>query len=690
MLAWRAESGACTGRLPAGRIRLVVRTLERADEAGGRIQVQPERAGCTGPVTARWPADAAVASGSRVEVTGRWIPRPGRFERSDGTLSVVRTGAVEGGARPGLADRLRNALTERSRVLYGPRASLVDALVLGRRADMSDELRDAFARSGLVHLLSISGFHVGLIVAWVVMLLRVAGLARGRALALGAATGVAYVVFLGWPPPAARAATLAVALATCFHRQRRVRPGALLAQTCFLVILIEPWALLELGLWLSAASLWGATAAGRWSDRALGTGLFWRGLAASVGATLATAPLTAAVLGTVAPAGILLNFAAIPLAAAAVPGVFASLVLAPLAPVAEAIAAGAGLALHLLELTAVHGSRLPGGHVVQAAEPASALPWVAALAVAAWGTGVRNTRAEALRRWGVAAGVSLWAALVASAAPAVSGAGSGRLALHFLDVGQGDAAVIRTPRGRWIVVDAGPRFGEADAGRRVVVPFLRRRGVRYLDLLIVSHAHADHLGGAPAVVERYDVGLVAEPGRRVPDALYLEFLDLLASRGVRWRPARPGERIVLDGVTLSVLHPDTAWTGWGDDVNEDSVVLLLEYGSFQALFPGDAGFPAEERLRGHLGAVDVLKVGHHGSAGSSGDGWLRELRPRIAVVSVGRNTYGHPAPSAVARLHAAGAELWRTDRDGTVTVETDGTAMTVRAGDRAAAYPTAP
>ena len=147
---------------------------------------------------------------------------------------------------------------------------------------------------------------------------------------------------------------------------------------------------------------------------------------------------------------------------------------------------------------------------------------------------------------------------------------------------------------------------------------------------------------------------------------------------------------MVDGVSLTVLHPDTAWAEWGGDVNEDSLVLLVEYGAFQALFAGDAGFPAEARLRGRVGRVDLLKVGHHGSAGSTGDEWLQELAPRAAVVSVGRNTYGHPAPSAVARIAQAGAELWRTDRDGSVTVETDGVTMRLRADDRAVEYPTVP
>lgn len=688
--AWRIEAGECAARLPAQRMRLTVRLTERVDDAGGRIGVVPQRAGCRGSIVARWPAGEPLPSGAQAEVVAQWVPRPGRAGRADGTLAVRSVEQSARESQPSPADRLRNLLSDRSRVLYGARAPLVDALVLGRRADMDDELRDAFADSGLVHLLSISGFHVGLIVAWVVMLLRAARISRARAMGIGAAAAVAYVVFLGWPPPAARAATLAVMLAACFYRQRRVQPNALLAQTCFAVLLVDPWAVVDLGAWLSAGSLWGATAAGRWSDRALGTSAWWRGLSASVGATLGTAPITAAALGTVAPAGIALNFAAIPLAAAAVPGVFASLVLAPAGLLARPLAAGSGLALHLLELTARAGAKLPGGHVVQPAELRSALPWLIALGVAAWGVGVRNTRGEALRRWALAAGVALWAALALRVAPLVHGAESGRLTLHFLDVGQGDGAAIRTPNGRWIIIDAGPRTGTADAGRRVMVPFLRRRGVRRIDLLVVSHAHADHLGGAPALIERFPVAVVTEPGRRIADPLYVEFLDLLAANEVRWHPGRPGERIELDGVALTVLHPDTAWADWGSDLNEDSLVLLVQYGSFQALFAGDAGFPAETRLRGRIGAVDLLKVGHHGSAGSTGDEWLNELRPRAAVVSVGRNTYGHPSPSAVARIGRAGADLWRTDQDGSVMVETDGVTMTFRADGREVAYPTTP
>ncbi|MEP7227110.1 MAG: hypothetical protein ABI785_07095, partial [Gemmatimonadales bacterium] len=146
------------------------------------------------------------------------------------------------------------------------------------------------------------------------------------------------------------------------------------------------------------------------------------------------------------------------------------------------------------------------------------------------------------------------------------------------------------------------------------------------------------------------------------------------------------ERFDLDGVAFTVLHPDPAWHGWGEDVNEDSLVLLVEYGAFQALFAGDAGFPAEAEMRNRTRAVDLLKVGHHGSRGSTGDEWLDSLRPSAAVISVGRNKYGHPSSPTLARLRRHRVEVWRTDRDGPIAVMTDGMQMTVQSKGRSTTY----
>jgi competence protein ComEC len=271
----------------------------------------------------------------------------------------------------------------------------------------------------------------------------------------------------------------------------------------------------------------------------------------------------------------------------------------------------------------------------------------------------------------------LWLGLVFGLA-ASSGDGGRQLALHFLDVGQGDGAVLRTPAGRWVLIDAGPAGERTDAGRRVVAPFLARHGAPGVAVVVLSHAHADHLGGLPSVLTRFRAGLVIEPGSLVADPLYARFLGTLAADRTPWHTARTGERFSLDGVAFTVLHPHPDWPGWGEDVNEDSVVLLVEYGGFQALFAGDAGIPAERTARTRLRPIDLLKVGHHGSRGSTGDEWLSALRPRVAIISVGRNKYGHPAPETLLRLAAHRVDIRRTDLDGTISVTTDGRRMTIR------------
>ena len=684
-LAVILERSQCAARLPAETIRLRVRVLEPANAAGGRVAVDPE-AECRGRVSARWPRGHPVMAGTRADVVARWAPRAGLGGRPGGMLIVTEAAVVD--VRPDIADGLHNYLYSTSHRLYGARAGMVDALVLGRRGGIDPELQDRFARSGLVHLLSISGFHVGLITAWVFLFCRLARVGRGRALVVAAGTSAAYVVFLGWPAPAARAVALAALMARCRIRQRHVQPNALLAATCLAVLLADPWAALDLGGWLSAAALWGASRFTRWSDRALGTGFWARTAASSVGATLATAPITAAFLGTVAIAGLLLNFPAIPLAAVAVPGVLASLLLPPVWPAAaEAMAAGGGLGLHLLELCAVAGAAVPYGHaMLQPGSPGAALPWVAALLLGLWITAERNTAAEAGRRLAWCLTAALWLGLLPTAVLGSPDGGRG-LALHFLDVGQGDGAVVRTPRGHWIVVDAGPAGQRADAGRRVMIPFLERHGVRALSAIVVSHAHADHLGGVPALLGRFPVSMVLEPAGPVPDPVYAEFLGALDRGRIAWHPARGGDRFTLDEVTFTVLHPAADWHGWGEDVNEDSVVLLVEFGGFQALFTGDAGFPAEAGLRGRLRPVDLLKVGHHGSRGSTSGELLDSLRPVAAVISVGRNDYGHPAPETLARLEARRVPVLRTDRDGPVSVTTDGTTMWVSSRQGEVSYP---
>ena len=677
LTAHAREAGRCAARLPAGAISLTLRLADPV--SGGTARAWVEDHGCHGLVAIRVEQADALPAGTRLAITGRWLPRQSRLRPAAGTL-VVRSREVVG-TQPRVGERVRTAVTRASERLYGDRAPIVDALILGRRSAMDPTLREDFARAGLVHLLAISGFHVGLLTSWTVLVGLACRLSRERAYGLGAAVAVGYVIFLGWPAPATRAAVLGVLVARGVIRQRSVRASATLATAALVVILIEPWAVFDLGAWLSVSAVAGLAAATRWTDHALGRGWGWRMLAASVGSTLTTAPLTAAVLGAVAPIGILLNFVAIPLAVLAVPGVLASLVAALiLPPLGPPLAAGAGLALHGLEALARVGAAIPGGHVITEPGWLAGVPWVVLAAVAAWGIAGRATAAVAGRRGLLAAAVVTWILATMTAWGRLGADNAAALTLHFLDVGQGDGTLIRTPAGRWVLIDAGPADQRFDAGRRVVAPYLARQGARRVDVALISHAHADHLGGLASVLRRVPAGMIVEPAMPAADDGYDRFLDLLAAEGQPWRAGRRGDRFVLDGVLFEILHPDTTWAWWGLDLNENSLVVRVTYADFAALLTGDAGVPAESELAGQLGAVDLLKVGHHGSRHSSGEAFLAEVRPALAVISAGRNNrHGHPAPEALARLEAAGAMVRRTDRDGTIRVTVTPGRMRVRA-----------
>jgi competence protein ComEC len=677
---------SCAAIQPAGPATLSIQLLEPvSDGVAAGLLLDPK---CHGAITVRVRAGRLLPAGSRWAMRGRWIPSARFGGRPDGIFVVAEFSPRP--AFPGPPARLRTWVARTAERLYGARAGLVEALLLGRRGGIDPELNAAFARSGLVHLLSISGFHVGIVFGWTLLLLRLLRVRRGPASAAATALVLAYVAFLGWPAPAARAALLCTVGAWSFARQRQPAPFALLGVTCLGVTLLDPWAVFDLGGWLSASAFWGAMHFTRWSDRSLSAAPGWRMLFASLGATLATAPLTAAALGSVALAGIMLNFVAIPLAALTVPAVLASVLLAPwLPPVAAALAAGGGLGLAGLEALARAGSALPFGAIVGNGGPRAAAPWLAVLLVTLWAMGRRNTSRRAALRAGWVLGVCA----LASALPLnrLRPPDTGHsLTLHFLSVGQGDAALIRTPAGRWILVDAGPADERHDAGREVVLPFLIRHGVTRLAGLVLSHAHLDHVGGAPAVLRRIPADFILEPAEPVSEPHYLGLLDLAAERGYRWSPGRAGDSLVVDGVSIRVLHPDTTWTRWHDDLNDDSVVLLIRQGAFEAVFAGDLGVRAESLLAGKVGSVDLLKVGHHGSAGSSGAPWLGELRPKAAIVSVGPNRYGHPAPAALARLAEAGVEVWRTDRDGSVTVTVADSSMTLRGRRNTRRYPLRP
>jgi competence protein ComEC len=262
----------------------------------------------------------------------------------------------------------------------------------------------------------------------------------------------------------------------------------------------------------------------------------------------------------------------------------------------------------------------------------------------------------------------------------------GETELHMIDVGQGDAIALRTRAGRWILVDAGRSWLGGDAGRAVVVPYLAHLGGD-VALFVLSHPHADHVGGAASAFTALHPARFLDPGYVGTSSPYLAALAAAARQRIPWQRVRPGDSLVVDEVVLTALAPDSAWASNLADANLASSVLIARIGAVRVLLTGDAEGPEEDWLLEHdAGALeaDVLKVAHHGSRTSTTPPFLAAVRPRLALVSVGaHNTYGHPDADVMQRLHAAGAQLLRTDRAGTIVVRTDGRRITVEArGER--------
>jgi beta-lactamase superfamily II metal-dependent hydrolase len=235
---------------------------------------------------------------------------------------------------------------------------------------------------------------------------------------------------------------------------------------------------------------------------------------------------------------------------------------------------------------------------------------------------------------------------------------SATVRIWFLDVGQGDAAVIRSPGGRTVMIDGG-------RSARRVLPMLDALGVDTIDLMVASHAHADHIGGLDAVLLSRPVRYFLDNGRPYTTATYRSLMHVVESSNVTYLEATP-RTIALDSVTLRVLPPPPG----EESQNNSSVGLVFEHGGFRALFVGDAEQPELNHFLGvGVPRIAVLKASHHGARNGLTPGWVYATRPRVVVISVGRNSYGHPDPTALRYYEAYAEAIYRTDQHGTVMVE---------------------
>lgn len=263
--------------------------------------------------------------------------------------------------------------------------------------------------------------------------------------------------------------------------------------------------------------------------------------------------------------------------------------------------------------------------------------------------------------------LALWCMLMTAIA--------GTVTVEILDVGQGDSILIRSPEGKTVLIDAG-------TGRTDVVPMLQQRGISELNMVIGTHAHADHIGGMDEVFEALPVKVYLDNGMPHTTKTYEKVMKLVEDKEIRYIEGKRDQEFNLGKeIKLQVLHPqNTLLRNTRSDLNSNSVVVRMTHGKNCFLFTGDAEEPTEHQLvQQGVGTCDVLKVAHHGSNHSSTNHFLQTVQPKIALISLGvDNRYGHPGDEAMDRISNTGAEIYRTDTMGTITVTSDGKKLTVQ------------
>ncbi len=623
---------------------------------------------------------------------------------------VVSLGRGETGRLSGAAAVLRTRMSAAiEKGLPSPAAELLIAILFGQRHHLPEAVAENFRTAGVGHLMAVSGLHVGLVAAMILALWRRLGL-RGRwPLAAAILLIFGYAFLTGMRPSALRAAVmLSFALAALLFDRPYDLPTAM-AAAALITLAGNPLLLLTAGFQLSYAAtlaiVYGAPPLAALFLRLCLPVRLCYPLAVTVAAQVGVLPLTVFHFGHIPVLAVFFNLLVLPVIAPALGLGLAGALLSLVAPTLALplFWTCRPLLEYLLALTAL--SRLPGFY--RAVFPPRPLEiflagfFLIALlwfyynrdALKAVLTGPVSIQGSLHRRY-LIPGLAflflmltvLWAGPLGRKPP--------RLVVTCLDVGQGSATLIEAPCGRKILVDAGGglsvRGEPEESGTLVLLPFLRHRRIRALDLAVITHPHEDHFGGMLPLLETVEVAqllISPVPGR---SPYYETLLESAVSRGLPVVAAHAGSCWECAcGLRLEVLYPSTDALarlnpGGSGNLNDASLVLRLTYGAACILFTGDVEEAAVRELLRHryedLEAT-VLVVPHHGGKLSIMEDFLAAVKPRVAVIPVGANPFGHPHPETLRALEKSGALVLRNDRHGAVILRSDGCRLTVETMD---------
>ena len=733
-LSPRRDSGQASERLVSGGIVVTVVGSLAADRmgdwrAGRRVRM---------PVTLRRPSrylDPGVPDQERA-LARRGTTLVGTVKSGALVDVLARAGWLDEAMSRGRA-YARRAIADSVGRWSAQSGAVVAAIVIGDRAGLDNDVQRRLQEAGTYHVIAISGGNIAILAGLLVGAFRIAGWLGRTAMLSSMATLVAYAALVGNGASVNRATLMALVHFGARAIDQRSPPLNALALVAAVLVatdplsVVDPAFLLTFGATLAilvvlpVVATVNAEPAGHaehttsWSAVSASSALIvvvrrhlWPMFAASVAAEAMLFPVGALVFSRVTFAGLGLNFLAIPLMGVAQ---IAGMAVVPIAMASPTGAAMVGWVAHLGAAGLVRSAdliRFAPALTYRVAPPswtavvlyyAAALLWWTlwrrrvARGSRADGAALRHLPARATPAWKaparrfrraipsaaalVAAGAALW--ILVDPRTLVASRGDGRLQVTFLDVGQGDSSFVVFPGGSTLLVDAGglPSPSAFDIGDRVVAPVVRRAGFRRIDVVALTHGDPDHIGGAGSILREFRPRGVWE-GISVPRVEMLTALrDNAQAAGARWANVYRGDRMAMDGVEVVARHPAPA--GWERQRvrNDDSLVLELRWRDVSVLLTGDIGKAAEREIGSAIppARLRVVKVPHHGSLTSSSAPFLAALHPQIVVASAGRaNHFGHPAPDVLERYRSIGAEIFRTDQDGAVMVETDGRSIDVR------------
>jgi competence protein ComEC len=594
----------------------------------------------------------------------------------------------------GAAVVLRNKMMQTARETLSPvHAAMLNGMMFGSRGEIPHNVQEAFSESGLAHVLCVSGLHVGLVLGGLMLFLRAVGTPVNWIPVVVTPALFFYAAMTGFGPAVLRATVMAVLL-LWGHRLGRERDWpTTLAIAALIILSLNPLQIYEVGFQLSFAATWGILYLGPWLQEKMEKWPLpdWMKsiLQVTISAQLGTLPVVIQYFNLISFASLISNLVALPLTGIILlMGFAAGGIGLIIPPAAHVINAGTGILLSFYEWLVLIIRNLPGASYYTAPRPWWGIgAWYAGLVtVREWqrvkpfipGIGSRKARAAVVITCLVT--LLIWQVTKGN-----------NLEVHFIDVGQGDSILVRLPGGKDMLVDTGGWFGdfegEPGAGEYVVVPYLRRLGINELDAVVISHFHEDHAGGLRAVMDSVDVAMLIAPpldSELKANSGVREIFAAVGEKDIPFRFANYGDRLFPENpVKITFWGPlKELLEGTRSDLNNNSLVMFLDYKNTQFLLTGDIEEEMQEKLvqRGVLQPVEVLKVPHHGSRFSSPAFW-GEVKPVVAVISVGeRNRFNLPSTEITSKLEDLQVTVYRTDRDGAVIITSNGEKMSIRTG----------